>query len=63
MGLGNITTTANIPTYPTPIAAYRSMQEASAGKDTITGHWEIAGILLDKPFPVFPHGLPGRTYL
>ncbi len=34
------------------------MAEASAGKDSVTGHWEIAGIVLDTPFPTFPHGFP-----
>ena len=34
------------------------MAEASAGKDSVTGHWEMMGIILDKPFPVFPHGFP-----
>ncbi|AGC69328.1 phosphopentomutase DeoB [Thermoclostridium stercorarium subsp. stercorarium DSM 8532] len=38
--------------------AYGKMTERSAGKDTTTGHWEIAGIVLDKPFPVFPDGFP-----
>src|SRR5207245_874000 len=32
------------------------MAEASAGKDSVTGHWEMMGIVLDRPFPVFPHG-------
>src|SRR4029450_6886441 len=43
---------------PTPIGAYGRMAEASAGKDSVTGHWEMAGIVLDKPFPTFPHGFP-----
>jgi phosphopentomutase len=34
------------------------MAEASAGKDSVTGHWEMMGIVLDRPFPVFPHGFP-----
>ena len=36
--------------------AYGRMAEASAGKDSVTGHWEMMGIVLDKPFPTFPHG-------
>lgn len=41
-----------------PIGSYARMQEASAGKDTTTGHWEIAGIRTDQPFDVFPDGFP-----
>src|SRR5215510_14057501 len=39
-----------------PIGAVGKMAEASAGKDSVTGHWEIAGVVLDRPFPTFPHG-------
>ena len=43
---------------PAPPArgAFGRMAEASAGKDSVTGHWEMAGIVLDQPFPTFPHG-------
>jgi phosphopentomutase len=34
------------------------MAEASAGKDSVTGHWEMMGIVLDRPFPTFPSGFP-----
>lgn len=40
------------------IGCYGKMAEVSAGKDTTTGHWEMTGIHLDKPFPVYPHGFP-----
>src|SRR4051812_40640677 len=40
----------------TPLAAVGRMAEASAGKDSVTGHWEMMGIVLDKPFPTFPNG-------
>ena len=43
---------------PAPIGAFGRMAEASAGKDSVTGHWEIAGVVLDRPFPTFPHGFP-----
>src|SRR5262245_16647200 len=36
--------------------AYGRMAEKSAGKDSVTGHWEMTGIVLDRPFPTFPHG-------
>ena len=43
---------------PVPCAAYARMAEKSRGKDTTTGHWEIAGLVSEKPFPVYPHGFP-----
>ncbi|BBP90469.1 hypothetical protein BsIDN1_40870 [Bacillus safensis] len=39
-------------------AYYGKMQEASNGKDTMTGHWEIMGLYIDTPFKVFPEGFP-----
>ncbi|MCM3881453.1 MAG: phosphopentomutase [Vicinamibacterales bacterium] len=41
-----------------PRGAYGRMVETSAGKDSVTGHWEMMGIVLDRPFPVFPNGFP-----
>ena len=51
---------ANLPprSAETPIGAFGRMAERSAGKDSVTGHWEIAGLVLDRPFPVFPNGFP-----
>src|SRR5262249_40175033 len=43
---------------PHPQAAVGRLRERSRGKDTITGHWEMAGIITDVPFPTFPHGFP-----
>jgi phosphopentomutase len=43
-----------------PRAAFGRMAEASAGKDSVTGHWEMMGIILDRPFPVFPNGFPSE---
>lgn len=43
---------------PAPRGAFGRMAEASAGKDSVTGHWEMAGVVLDKPFPTFPQGFP-----
>lgn len=43
---------------PTPRGAAGRMAEASPGKDSVTGHWEMAGIVLDRAFPTFPHGFP-----
>ena len=39
-------------------AGYGRMRERSRGKDTTTGHWEMSGVILDRPFPTFPHGFP-----
>jgi phosphopentomutase len=41
-----------------PMAAYGRMREASPGKDSVTGHWELMGLVLDRPFPTFPNGFP-----
>ncbi|WP_027719251.1 phosphopentomutase [Desulfovirgula thermocuniculi] len=58
MGLGNITFIEGVPPQDRPLAAFGRMAEASAGKDTTTGHWEIAGLILERPFPVYPQGFP-----
>jgi phosphopentomutase len=44
-----------------PIGATGRMAEASPGKDSVTGHWELMGLTLDRPFPVFPHGFPAAA--
>jgi phosphopentomutase len=44
-----------------PQAAYGRMAEASAGKDSVTGHWEMMGVVLERPFPTFPQGFPSDT--
>jgi phosphopentomutase len=44
-----------------PQAAYGRMAEASAGKDSVTGHWEMMGVVLERPFPTFPQGFPRDT--
>jgi phosphopentomutase len=41
-----------------PLGAYGRMAERSPGKDSVTGHWELAGLVLDRPFPTFPNGYP-----
>ncbi len=58
MGLGNIAPLEGMPPVDNPTAAHGKMAEVSAGKDTTTGHWEICGIHLDKPFPTYPNGFP-----
>lgn len=56
MGLGNIIQLASVEKNENPLAAYGKLREVSAGKDSTTGHWEIAGIHLEKPFPTYPNG-------
>lgn len=58
MGLGNLVPVAGVPPVPSPIGGWGRMQPASAGKDTITGHWELAGVVLANPFPLYPQGFP-----
>lgn len=58
MGLSNIKKIQGIPEEQKPIALYGKMQEASVGKDTMTGHWEMMGLNIDKPFKVYPNGFP-----
>ena len=58
LGLGHVAEVAGVPPAPEPRGAYGSMVERSAGKDTTTGHWEIAGVVLERPFPTYPHGFP-----
>lgn len=57
-GLANIKSLTGLEPSPAPLAAYGRAALASPGKDTTTGHWEMAGIHLAKPFPLYPHGFP-----
>ncbi|WP_176718162.1 phosphopentomutase [Paenibacillus kribbensis] len=58
LGLSNIRPIEGIPAAEKPLAYYTKMQEASNGKDTMTGHWEIMGLNIAVPFRVFPDGFP-----
>jgi phosphopentomutase len=58
LGLANIKPLTGLAPDASPIGAYGKCALASPGKDTTTGHWEMAGIHLEKPFPLFPHGFP-----
>ncbi len=57
-GLGCIDGVTSIQRTDNPTWAYGRMQEASAGKDTTVGHWEIAGLVSHEPLPTFPNGFP-----
>jgi phosphopentomutase len=58
LGLGNLTQINGVPPTPSASGAFGRLTEISAGKDTTTGHWELAGIILDRPFPTYPNGFP-----
>lgn len=57
-GLGCLTEVAGVPCPQSAKAAYGKMAEQSKGKDTTTGHWEMMGIIMEQPFPVFHDGFP-----
>ena len=57
-GLGNIASLAGVAPTNAPSAAWGLMIPKSAGKDSTTGHWEIAGVHLERPFPTYPNGFP-----
>lgn len=58
LGLGNIAPIKGIAPQVEPEAAWGKMAERSVGKDTTTGHWEIAGLIREEPFPLYPEGFP-----
>lgn len=58
IGLSLIEEIKGIEKTPKPLAYYTKMQEASTGKDTMTGHWELMGLRIDTPFKTFPDGFP-----
>ncbi len=60
LGLGNILSLPGVPPAPRPTAAFGRMQEMSAGKDTIVGHWELSGVITDHSFATFPAGFPAE---
>ncbi len=57
-GLGNIRPLAGVPSLEKPAGSFGKCALRSNGKDTTTGHWEMAGIILEKAFPTYPHGFP-----
>jgi phosphopentomutase len=58
LGLGNICEINGISRVEQPMAHYTKMMEASNGKDTMTGHWELMGLHIEQPFRTFPEGFP-----
>ncbi len=60
-GLGCLTTIRGVPAVGEPRARVARLREKSRGKDTITGHWEMAGIVTEIPFPTYPDGFPSEV--
>jgi phosphopentomutase len=60
-GLGHVARLAGVAPVPAPRGAWGVLEPRSAGKDSTTGHWEIAGVLLPRPFPTFPQGFPAAV--
>jgi phosphopentomutase len=58
LGLGHLTSIEGVPARAEVGSAHGRATERSAGKDTTTGHWEMMGIRLDRPFPLYPEGFP-----
>jgi phosphopentomutase len=58
LGLGHLTDVEGVPPAADPGTAHGKLTERSAGKDTTTGHWEVCGVVLDRPFPIYPDGFP-----
>ncbi|GIU96608.1 MAG: phosphopentomutase [Actinomycetota bacterium] len=61
LGLGHLTEIAGVPPAAAPGTAHGRATERSAGKDTTTGHWEMMGLVLDRPFPLYPTGFPAEV--
>lgn len=61
LGLGEIDNMEGIEKCSEPLGAYGRFAEASVGKDTTTGHWEMAGIISKAPFPTYPNGFPAEV--
>jgi phosphopentomutase len=58
LGLSRVVSLPGVPLPAVPLAAFGRMAERSAGKDSVTGHWELMGVVLDRAFPTFPRGFP-----
>jgi phosphopentomutase len=58
LGLARVASINAAGAEPEPRGAYGKMAERSPGKDSVTGHWELMGLVLDRPFPVYPDGFP-----
>ena len=61
LGLGHITNVRGVSSASTPTATVARLRERSKGKDTITGHWEMVGVITEVPFPTYPNGFPAEV--
>ncbi len=61
LGLGNISSISGMREMGQPEGCFGKMQERSKGKDSTVGHWEIAGCIVDRPFPTYPNGFPAEV--
>ncbi len=61
LGLGRIASVPGVPAVSPADGCFGIMAEQSSGKDSTTGHWELAGIVTPRPFPLYPHGFPGEV--
>jgi phosphopentomutase len=61
LGLARVVQLPQVPAPAAPLAAFGRMAERSKGKDSVTGHWELMGIVLERAFPTFPNGFPAEV--
>jgi phosphopentomutase len=61
LGLGLLSEAPGLEPRADPGTAHGKMRERSAGKDTTTGHWEVAGLIVERPFPLYPEGFPSEV--
>ncbi len=61
LGITRIVPLAGLPRADAPAASFGRMAESAPGKDSVTGHWELMGLVLDRAFPVFPGGFPSEV--
>jgi len=60
LGLSRVVSLPHVPVFAAPIGAFGRMAERSAGKDSVTGHWELMGLVIERAFPTFASGFPRR---
>lgn len=60
LGLGHLASISGVEPHPRPIGAYGIMEPVSRGKDSTSGHWEMMGVVLDRPFPTYAQGFPAE---
>lgn len=58
LGMGNLAEIEGVPPLANPCGAFGRLAERSAGKDSVVGHWELAGVVLEEPFATYPQGFP-----